>query len=144
VVELDGVQAVGAVRERKRTAGGQLPVIALTARSRQEDCEPCLAAGTDDFLANPIPAAKLWAAMERIMGMPPPADGRVAGALRLSISLTGSAPESESGAHFDSLLSASSRRWPNQPGAAPQVHGRASMASRSGNLAYGTKCVLEP
>src|SRR5205823_174787 len=34
--ELDGFQVVRAVRERERTAGGHLPVIALTARSRTQ------------------------------------------------------------------------------------------------------------
>src|SRR5262249_36226108 len=43
--ELDGFQVAQAVRERERTAGGHLPVIALTARSRKEDRERCLAAG---------------------------------------------------------------------------------------------------
>ena len=52
--ELDGFQVVRAVRERERTAGGHLPVIALTARSRKEDRERCLAAGMDDFLTKPI------------------------------------------------------------------------------------------
>ena len=46
--ELDGFEVVRAIRERERTAGGHLPVIALTARSRQEDRERCLAAGMDD------------------------------------------------------------------------------------------------
>src|SRR5205823_11109693 len=51
--ELDGFQVVQAVRERERSAGGHLPVIALTARSRKEDRDRCLAAGMDDFLAKP-------------------------------------------------------------------------------------------
>src|SRR5260370_2353045 len=55
--ELDGFQVVQAVRECERTAGGHLPVIALTARSRKEDRERCLAAGMDDVLVNPIQAA---------------------------------------------------------------------------------------
>jgi len=33
--ELDGFQVVEVIRERERTAGGHLPVIALTARSQQ-------------------------------------------------------------------------------------------------------------
>src|SRR5262245_19545146 len=37
--ELDGFQVIAALRERERTAGGHLPVIALTARSRKEDRE---------------------------------------------------------------------------------------------------------
>ena len=72
--ELDGFQVVQAIRERERTAGGHLPVIALTARSRKEDRERCLAAGMDDFLAKPIQAADLWAAIDRVMGSRPPAD----------------------------------------------------------------------
>ena len=72
--ELDGFQVIRAIRERERSAGGHLPVIALTARSRQEDRERCLAAGMDDFLAKPIQAADLWAATERVTGSRRPAD----------------------------------------------------------------------
>jgi two-component system sensor histidine kinase/response regulator len=65
--ELDGFQVIQAIRERERTSGGHLPVIALTARSRNEDRERCLAAGMDDFLAKPIQAADLWAAIDRVL-----------------------------------------------------------------------------
>jgi CheY-like chemotaxis protein len=71
--ELDGFQVARAVRERERAAGGHLPIIALTARSRKEDRERCLAAGMDDFLAKPIQAADLWAAIDRVGGGRPPA-----------------------------------------------------------------------
>jgi PAS domain S-box-containing protein len=64
--ELDGFQVVRAIRERERAAGGHLPVIALTARARQEDREQCLAAGMDDFLAKPIQATDLLAAINRL------------------------------------------------------------------------------
>jgi CheY-like chemotaxis protein len=64
--ELDGFQVAGAVREREQTSGGHLPIVALTARSRKEDRERCLAAGMDDFLAKPIHAPDLWAAIDRI------------------------------------------------------------------------------
>ena len=77
--ELDGFQVVQALRERERTAGGHLPVIALTARSRAEDRERCLAAGMDDFLTKPVRPAELLAAIDRLMrapggspGFPPP------------------------------------------------------------------------
>ncbi len=71
--ELDGFQVIQAIRERERSTGGHLPVIALTARARQEDRERCLAAGMDDFLAKPIQAADLWAATERVKGYRAPA-----------------------------------------------------------------------
>jgi CheY-like chemotaxis protein len=71
--ELDGFQAAEAVREQEeRTKNSHLPIIALTARSRNEDRERCLAAGMDDFLAKPIQAADLWAAMDRVLGSRPP------------------------------------------------------------------------
>jgi two-component system, sensor histidine kinase and response regulator len=65
--ELNGFQVAQAVREREQAAGGHLPIIALTARSRKEDREQCLAAGMDDFLAKPIQAADLWAAIDRVV-----------------------------------------------------------------------------
>jgi CheY-like chemotaxis protein len=65
--ELDGFQVAQAVRERERTTGGHLPIIALTARTRQEDRERCLASGMDDFLAKPIQPTDLWAAINRVV-----------------------------------------------------------------------------
>jgi CheY-like chemotaxis protein len=65
--ELDGYQVIGAIRERERTAGGHLPVIALTARSRKEDRERCTQAGMDACLTKPFTAADLWAAMDRVL-----------------------------------------------------------------------------
>jgi CheY-like chemotaxis protein len=65
--ELDGFQVVQAVRERERIAGGHLPIIALTARSRKEDRERCLAAGMDDFQTKPIRPADLLAAIDLVL-----------------------------------------------------------------------------
>ena len=71
--EMDGFQVIQAIRERERSTGGHLPVIALTARSRNEDRELCLAAGMDDFLAKPIQSADLWVSVDRVVGAHPPA-----------------------------------------------------------------------
>jgi CheY-like chemotaxis protein/HPt (histidine-containing phosphotransfer) domain-containing protein len=70
--ELDGFEVVRAIRERERIVGGHLPVIALTARSRAEDRERCLAAGMDDFLTKPISAGGLVAAINRLVPGPSP------------------------------------------------------------------------
>ena len=58
---------VRAIRERERAAGGHLPVIALTARARQEDRKHCLAAGMDDYLSKPVRAAELFAMIDRVV-----------------------------------------------------------------------------
>jgi CheY-like chemotaxis protein len=65
--ELDGFQVVQAIRAREMTTGGHLPIIALTARSRKEDRERCLAAGMDDFQTKPIRPAELLAAISRVL-----------------------------------------------------------------------------
>ena len=65
--ELDGFEVVRAIRQREQTTGRHLPVIALTARSRKEDRQRCLAAGMDDFLTKPIRAADLWPIIDRVL-----------------------------------------------------------------------------
>ena len=70
--ELDGFQVVRAIRERELTAMGYLPIIALTARSRKDDRERCLAVGMDDFLTKPVRPPELWAAVDRVMKIHPP------------------------------------------------------------------------
>jgi two-component system, sensor histidine kinase and response regulator len=71
--ELDGFQVAEAIRRREQTTGGRLPIIALTARSRKEDRERCLAAGMDGFLAKPIQANELWAAINQVVSAKSPA-----------------------------------------------------------------------
>jgi CheY-like chemotaxis protein len=70
---MDGFQVIRVVRERERATGEHLPVIALTARRRPEDRERVLAAGIDDFLAKPIQAGALSAAIERVTAATAPA-----------------------------------------------------------------------
>jgi CheY-like chemotaxis protein len=65
--ELDGFQVAQAIRERERTTGGRLPIIALTARSRKEDRDQCLAAGMDEFLTKPVAGTALRAAIDRLV-----------------------------------------------------------------------------
>jgi PAS domain S-box-containing protein len=75
--ELDGFQVVAAQRRREQGTGTHLPVIALTARSGEGERERCLRAGMDDYLAKPVRAAELFAAIDRVAsgaGEPPPVE----------------------------------------------------------------------
>ena len=69
--ELDGLQAARAIREMEKTAGGYLPIIALTAHAMKGDRERCLAAQMDGYLAKPVKPAELYEAIERLS---PPAE----------------------------------------------------------------------
>jgi CheY-like chemotaxis protein len=67
--QMDGFEVARAVRlQETGRFSTRLPMIALTARSRGEDREKCLAAGMDDFLVKPIQTSALWEAIARVAG----------------------------------------------------------------------------
>ena len=61
--DVDGLEATAEIRRREKTAGGHLPVIALTASAMKGDRERCHEAGMDGYLAKPIRAAELMQAI---------------------------------------------------------------------------------
>ena len=61
--EMDGFEAVAAIRAREAHSGGHVPVIALTAHAMKGDRERCLANGFDGYLAKPVQEAELRAAI---------------------------------------------------------------------------------
>ncbi|HEX9867598.1 MAG TPA: response regulator, partial [Candidatus Tectomicrobia bacterium] len=63
--EIDGFEATAAIRAREHEGGGHLPIIAMTAHVMKGDQERCLAAGMDDYVAKPVKAADLYAAIDR-------------------------------------------------------------------------------
>lgn len=62
---LDGYAATLALRERERSSGGHVPVIALTANAMKGDRERCKAAGMDEYLSKPYGAEELHAILAR-------------------------------------------------------------------------------
>jgi two-component system sensor histidine kinase/response regulator len=64
---LDGLETTAAIRERERATGAHIPIIALTAHVVKGDAERCLAAGMDAYVAKPLRAVELFAAIESVL-----------------------------------------------------------------------------
>ena len=62
--EMDGFAATAAIREREKTTGGHLGIVALTAHAMQGDRERLLAAGMDGYMSKPIRTQELMAILE--------------------------------------------------------------------------------
>lgn len=72
--EEDGFAATRAIRQKEKTTGAHIPIIALTAHARREDRRQCFEAGMDDYLAKPIKTELLYAAVERTLEHSPSSD----------------------------------------------------------------------
>jgi PAS domain S-box-containing protein len=57
--EMDGYEATAVIREKEKTSGTHLPVIAMTAHAMVGDRDRCLEAGMDDYLSKPIQLEQL-------------------------------------------------------------------------------------
>jgi hypothetical protein len=64
--DMNGLEATEVIRSREREAGIHTPIIALTARTMQEDRDRCLAAGMDAFITKPIQAVEFLTVVESV------------------------------------------------------------------------------
>jgi signal transduction histidine kinase/CheY-like chemotaxis protein len=73
--ELDGLETTRRIRQAEARKGGvaHLPILALTANSRREDHEECLAAGMDGHLSKPFDRQDLDEAIAKLMRRRPAA-----------------------------------------------------------------------
>jgi CheY-like chemotaxis protein len=65
---MDGFEATTAIREKERSSGERIPIIALTANALKGDRERCLSAGMDGYVSKPIRTAELFETIEKLMG----------------------------------------------------------------------------
>ncbi len=72
--EMGGFEATGAIREKEKTTGRHIPIIAMTAHALKGDRERCLAAGMDGYVAKPIQARELWQALNELVPVDVPAE----------------------------------------------------------------------
>ena len=61
---LDGFEVTKALREKEKTTGKHLRIVAMTAHALKGDRERCLAAGMDGYIAKPIHVKELLQAVE--------------------------------------------------------------------------------
>ncbi|HEY6864006.1 MAG TPA: response regulator [Burkholderiales bacterium] len=69
--KMDGIEATRAIREKERSSGAHVPIIALTAHAMAGDRERCLQAGMDGYLIKPIRPATLLEAIQRLQVVAP-------------------------------------------------------------------------
>jgi CheY-like chemotaxis protein len=62
--DLDGFEATAIIRDKERTSGERIPIVALTANAMKGDSERCLNAGMDAYLSKPIRANELFQVVE--------------------------------------------------------------------------------
>jgi two-component system sensor histidine kinase/response regulator len=64
--DIDGLEATALIRQKEKTTGGRIPIIAMTARAMKGDRERCLAAGMDEYVSKPIQPPVLFDAIDRL------------------------------------------------------------------------------
>jgi signal transduction histidine kinase/DNA-binding response OmpR family regulator len=64
--ELDGFQATALIREKEKSTGAHLPIIAMTAHAMKGDRERCIAAGMDGYVSKPIQPKELFKAIQSL------------------------------------------------------------------------------
>src|SRR5882762_6289912 len=68
--EMDGLEATIAIRQREKTSGKHIPIIAMTAHAMVGDRELCLKAGMDGYVTKPLDVGDLFALIDDLVHSP--------------------------------------------------------------------------
>ena len=66
--EMDGIEAMKAVRKFNEDRGGRVAIVALTAHAIKGDREALIGEGMDDYLSKPIDVEELYGKVEKWLG----------------------------------------------------------------------------
>lgn len=66
---MDGYQATVEIRRFELSAGGRVPIVALTANATTYDRPRCLEAGMDDYMTKPVSIEALYTMLYRWVGV---------------------------------------------------------------------------
>jgi CheY-like chemotaxis protein len=69
--EMNGIEATAIIRERERTNGTHVPIIALTAHAMKGDRENCIAHGMDGYISKPLDAGRLFEEIDVVLSRGP-------------------------------------------------------------------------
>jgi signal transduction histidine kinase/ActR/RegA family two-component response regulator len=62
--KMDGFQATAAIREKEKTTGSRVPIIAMTGYAMKGDRQRCMDAGMDAYICKPIRCQELYEVIE--------------------------------------------------------------------------------
>ena len=68
---MDGFEATLIIREREKSSGRHLPIMAITAHALKEDRERCLEAGMDDYISKPVKVPELMGIIQQVISVAP-------------------------------------------------------------------------
>jgi CheY-like chemotaxis protein len=68
--EMDGYEAVAAIRAKEGAAQTHVPIVAMTAHAMKGDREHCLTAGMDAYISKPIQPKELFEIIKSLSLVP--------------------------------------------------------------------------
>jgi PAS domain S-box-containing protein len=70
--QMDGLEATHCIRQKEKSTGSHVPILALTAHAMTGDREQCFLAGMDGYITKPIQPEELFSELEKITRQPAP------------------------------------------------------------------------